>query len=204
MRKGPAVSFDFPAEGRSRETAIRRDAQGRWWNGEVEITHPALTRAFDAWIDRAEDERYCLRNEVNWAYVTIEGAPIVARGASVRTTPPEIWLALSDGREERLDLETLREDRDGTWYCDVRGGTIPCRLDGRAVAALADCLETDATGSVQITLGAIRVRPARVLDPLAPSRAATIEVGGSADAPSTEPSASRNHDATPIRLGTRR
>ena len=34
---------------------IRRDAQGRWWNGGEAIAHPLLTRAFDAWIERADD-----------------------------------------------------------------------------------------------------------------------------------------------------
>lgn len=171
------MHIDLPGEGRSRETKIRRDAQGRWWNDGVPITHPSLARAFDAWIDLADDGRFCLRNDVNWAYVTLEGPPLFARGADVRRDPEgdvDVWLRLSDGREERLDPATLREGPDGALYCDVRQGTLACRFDRPAMMTLADLLDEDARGTV-IALGRASVRPHRTDSPLVPGRHAVVE-----------------------------
>lgn len=162
----------IPVEGRSRETKIRRDARGRWWNDDAEITHPSLCRAFDAWIERAEDGRYCLKNEINWAYVTIEGPPLFARRARVEAGA--LVLSLSDGRDEAVDLTTLREGSDGALACDVRAGTMPCALTSGAMMELAPHLDEDAAGPF-VRVGALRVRPARVTDPLVPFRGAVVE-----------------------------
>jgi hypothetical protein len=149
--------------GLSRETRIRRDALGRWWNGEDPIDHPGLTRAFDAWLDRAPDGRYCLRNDINWAYVELEGAPLFVR--AVRLAGDGVVLSLSDGREERLDPTTLRQDRDGVLHCDARGGAFAARFDRHAQAALEPLLAEDEEGPY-LTLGGARVRPPVVGDPL--------------------------------------
>lgn len=49
-----------------------------------------------------------------------------------------ILLALSDGAEERLDVETLTVDDAGVLRAWVRGGRLEARLASSAVAALAD------------------------------------------------------------------
>jgi hypothetical protein len=163
---------EIPVEGRSRETKIRRDARGRWWNDDAEITHPSLCRAFDAWIERAEDGRYCLKNDVNWAYVSIEGAPLVARRA--RIEGGALRIEISDGRDELVELPTLREGRGGELTCDARGGTMPCSFASGAMMDLAPHLDEDATGAF-LRVGNVRVRPARVTDPLVPFRGAVVE-----------------------------
>lgn len=173
----PRVAIELPGEGRSRETRIRRDASGRWWNDGEAITHPSLVRAFDAWVDLADDGRLCLRNDVNWAYVTIEGPPIFARGAEPRLDEDgdlEVWLTLSDGRRERLDPATLREGPDGALYCDVRGGALACRLERPAMMALAEHFDEDERGTA-LLLGRSLVRPHATRDPLVPARRAVVE-----------------------------
>ncbi len=163
---------EIPVEGRSRETKIRRDARGRWWNDDAEITHPSLCRAFDAWIERAEDGRYCLKNDVNWAYVAIEGAPLFARRARIEADA--LIVALSDGREEVVDLVGLREGAGGSLACDARGATMPCSFTSAAMMDLAPHLDEDARGAF-LRVGSQRVRPARVTDPLVPFRGAVVE-----------------------------
>lgn len=150
-------------EGRSRETKIRRDARGRWWNDDVPITHALLTQAFDAWIDRAEDGRYCLKNDINWAYVTIEGAPVFVRG--VELDGDRVRLRLSDGRVEELDPATLRQDREGALHCQVRGGTLAARFDSHAAVQLDPLIGEDERGPF-VTLSGARVRPPIVDDPI--------------------------------------
>lgn len=150
-------------QGRTRETRIRRDARGRWWNGEDRIDHPNLVRSFDAWIDLADDGRFCLRNDINWAYVEIEGPPVFVR--AVEIDGDAVHLELSDGRRERLDPATLREGEDGGLYCAVRGGRLAARFDRGAASALEDRLGEDERGVYMLVDGE-RVRPPTVGDPL--------------------------------------
>jgi uncharacterized protein len=163
--------------GRSRETKIRRDARGRWWNDGVEITHVLLARAFDRWLGLAPDGsgRYCLSNDINWAYVEIEGAPRFVRSAAIDVVSGEVRLSLSDDTECALDPETLRQDRDGALYCDVPGG-LTARFDPHAAMQLEPLVREDDAG-VFLMIGGTPVRPRVVENPLAMSLA-----GGGASA----------------------
>jgi hypothetical protein len=168
----------FLPTGLTRETQIRRDAKGRWWNGADAITHPMLVRAFDAWIGRAPDGRYCLSNDINWAYVTVEGAPIDVRAVRIEASRERererCVLTLSDGREEPLALTTVREgEDDGALYCDVRGGTLPARFDPHAAMQLGEAA-VDTGEGVALEIGGVRHVPPRVADPLAVQSARAI------------------------------
>jgi uncharacterized protein len=156
-------------QGRSRETTIRRDALGRWFDDGEPLEHPNLLRAFDGWVDRAEDGRYCLRNGVNWAYFTLEGPPFFVRWASVDEAAESVRLRLSDDQLERLDPETLRQGEDGALYCDVRDGTMAACFERHAMQQLEALLREDDQG-VYLALGGKRVRPPQVRDPLVLSR----------------------------------
>ncbi len=150
-------------QGLTRETAIRRDALGRWFHDGQPLEHPNLERAFDRWVERAEDGRYCLKNDINWAYIALEGAPFFVR--TVQLLPDGVDLCLSDDRTERLDPSSLREGPDGALYCEVRGGTLPARFDRHAMQQLEALLREDDRG-VYLALGASKIRPPRVADPL--------------------------------------
>ncbi len=150
-------------QGRTRETQIRRDARGRWFNGKDRIEHPKLTRSFDAWIDRAEDGRFCLSNSINWAYVAIEGPAYFVKDASASADGVTLWL--SGGLEESLDPASLRQGPEGALWCTVRGGRCPARFDNHALSKLSDFIGEDEEG-VYVQVGAERVRPPETADPL--------------------------------------
>jgi hypothetical protein len=150
--------------GASRETRIRRDAQGRWFDDGAPIEHERLCRAFDRWLDRAPDGRYCLHNAIHWVYVEVDGPPAFVRSATLEGD--RVRLSLAGGREELLDPDTLRIGPDGALYCDVRAGRLAARFDNAATMALAPLLGEDAEG-LFLTLGGRVVRPPRVTDPLA-------------------------------------
>jgi hypothetical protein len=138
----PAIPF-----GLTRETRIRIDRDGRFWNEESPITHEALARSLAGWVDvDPESGRYILRNSVNWAFVTVEDAPLVVkaydRGAAEVT--------LSDGATEPLDVATLRLDADDVPYCDVRGGKLPARFSRNAAYALLEDARVEADGRVLV------------------------------------------------------
>jgi hypothetical protein len=161
--------------GKTRETHIRRDAQGRWFDGADPLEHPNLIRAFDTWLDRADDGRYCLRNDINWAYVSIEGPPLFVRAVRLETGGLP-WLAFSDERSEQLDPRTLRQDEGGALYCDARAGQFVARFDRHAQQQLEPVLQEDAQG-VYLALGSERIRPPIVTDPLQPLVSSTGAAG---------------------------
>lgn len=142
--------------GFTRETKIRRDRHGRWFDGGVLIENPAIIQAFDRWVDRAPDGRYCLKNDVNWAYVEIEGPPIFVKDA--RVDEEEIELILSDGRTERLDPDTLHTDLEGFLFCAVRDRSMEAQFTSQAAFRLEPILDEDDQG-VYLTLGGRRFRP---------------------------------------------
>lgn len=154
-------------EGRTRETTIRRDAQGRWFHDGEPLGHPNLIRSFECWIKRAEDGRWCLRNDINWAYFTLEGPPLFVRAARV-AAGDRVVLTLSNGTEEPLRPETLRQDAEGALYCDAADGTLVARFERHAQAHLERVLGEDADG-VYLALAGRRWRPPLVADPLAPA-----------------------------------
>ena len=151
-------------QGRTRETSIRRDARGRWHNGDDPIEHPSVARAFDGWVDRAEDGRYCLSNDINWAYVEIEGPPFFVREARLEPGG-RVMLRLSGDLEEPLDPDSLRQDAEGSVYCDVKGGRLAARFDRYALAALVDAAGGDDEQGPYIELGGRRIRPPVVDEP---------------------------------------
>ncbi|MBK8010661.1 MAG: DUF1285 domain-containing protein [Deltaproteobacteria bacterium] len=155
------VSVDDPRPPTlSRETSIRRDGQGRWFHEGEPVDNRSVARAFDRWIARAPDGRYCLKNEVNWAYVEIEGAPVLVR--AIQVVEDEVRLDLSDDRTERLATETLRQSHDGRLYCDVRGGSLTAEFSSSAAVQLAPWLEEDLDFDLALDLDLDRSRVSRV------------------------------------------
>lgn len=150
-------------QGRTRETEIRRDARGRWFNGADRIEHPKLTRSFDGWIDRAEDGRFCLSNSINWAYIEIEGPAYFVRDAEA--SDDGVVLVLSGDLREPLDPASLRQGPEGALWCAVREGRCPARFDNHALTKLSDWVGEDDEG-VYVAVGSQKIRPPQTPDPL--------------------------------------
>ncbi len=112
--------FRFPApEGRSRESTIRLDRDGRWHHDGELVTHPGLAAALPTWIRRHPDDgRFILSNGYDWCYFTVEGTPYFVDGVTLGDPP---LLRLSDGRSVPLDPATLALDERGALRCRVGG-----------------------------------------------------------------------------------
>ena len=161
MEPEPAPWF----AGLSRETTLYRDAEGRWFHDDQPLEHAKLSRAFDGWIGRGDDGRYCLRNSINWAYIRLDGPPYFVR--SVRLLADGgVELHLSGDREARLEPQSLYQDAAGALYCRVFEERLIARFDSHAAAQLAPRLNEDPTG-VYLDVDGRQVRPPVVDDPLA-------------------------------------
>jgi uncharacterized protein len=121
MRPGDHPDFyRLPApEGRSRESTIVLDREGRFWHDGRLVEHAGLGAALHSWIARHPlDGRYILTNGYDWTYFTVEGAPYTVR--ALRPEPDRVILLLSDGTEESWDPESTRTGDDGALYASVK------------------------------------------------------------------------------------
>jgi len=149
MRPGDHPEFfRFPApEGRSRESTIVLDREGRFKHDGAIVEHPGMARAFASWIGVHPDNgRFILNNGYDWTYFTVEDAPFFV--LSVREAGEGLVLALSDGTESVLDPTTLREGEAGALYATVKDGKFRARFSRAAMAALAPWLVTQENGQI--------------------------------------------------------
>ena len=153
--------FRFPApEGRSRESTIRLDGEGRFFHDGALVEHPKLAQALHTWIARHPDDgRYILTNGYDWTYFTVDDVPFFVR--AVRAEGGDAILVLSDGTEEPLDPSTLRGGARGELYLKVKGGAFDAKMTRFALTQLAPFLEpaTDPSEVVlSTTKGSARLR----------------------------------------------
>jgi hypothetical protein len=144
--------FRFPPpEGRSRESTIVLDREGRFWHEGQLVTHPGMQAAFASWIRRHPDDgRFILSNGFDWTYFTVEDVPFFVR--SLRVEGGEPVLALSDGSEEPFDAASAAlGDRDAL-YVRVKEGAFEARFTPTAQTALEPFLVEGVTGEPELEL----------------------------------------------------
>ena len=130
--------FRLPAPpGRSRESTIRLDAEGRFWHGDELVEHAGMARAFASWIRRHPDDgRFVLSNDYDWTYFEVEDAPFFV----VSVALPNAELELSDGSTERLDPRQLWIGPRERVYTRVKHGQFVAAFTRHAQLALAELL----------------------------------------------------------------
>ena len=129
--------FDLPPPpGRSRESSIVLDGEGRFWHEGELVTHRGMMAAFATWIRRhPRDGRYVLCNGYDWTYFRVVDVPFFVVGVSGAPGCPT--LELSDQTEERLEPETLGVGEHDALYCWVKNGQYEARFTPAAQVALA-------------------------------------------------------------------
>lgn len=149
----------------TRETTIRRTKDGTWFHDGEKVENPAVAKAFDRWVGRAEDGRYILKNAVNWAYVDIEGPPLFVRRAHVEAG--ELWLTFSNDDRKPLAADTLRVDPEGRLFCTAVDSNLSAGFSRRAMLDVAEHLEAHGT-EIRLELGDRQIPVRSVEDPLCP------------------------------------
>ena len=128
-----------PPPGRSRESTIVLDRQGRFWHDGELVTHTGMARAFASWIDvHPDDGRFILQNGYDWSYFEVEDVPYFVTGIAVRDGG--VTLSLSDGSEELLAPESVSVGDSDAVYLRVKNGRFEARLtpaDGAEIGVLA-------------------------------------------------------------------
>jgi hypothetical protein len=115
--------FRFPApEGRSRESSIRLDGEGRFWHEGNLVEHAKLAEAMHGWVSRHPDDgRFILTNGYDWTYFTVDDAAYYVRSVSLEDDGG-VRLHLSDGTDEPWDPSASRIGADDALYTQVKRG----------------------------------------------------------------------------------
>ncbi len=150
-----------PPPGRSRESSIRLDADGRFWHDGEPVTHSGMARAFASWITRHPDDgRFILSNGYDWSYFEVEGTPMFVEG--VRFDDGRPILCLFDGSEEPLAPEALWIGEREALYTEVKGSEFVARFQPSAQVELGPLLVEGESGMALELFGRtfpIRPRP---------------------------------------------
>ncbi len=158
--------FQFPApEGRSRESKLRLDGDGRFHDDGVPVEHAKLAAALHTWIGRHPDDgRWILTNGYDWTYFKVDDVPFFVR--SIRPEGDDAILVLSDGTEEPLDPSTVTTGPEGALYLKVshpsaeaaKAGPFPAKLTRFAQTQLDPFLkEEDGAAVLTTKRGSIRL-----------------------------------------------
>lgn len=128
--------FDLPPPpGRSRESGIVLDGEGRFWDHGELVTHRGMQDAFATWIRRhPRDGRFILCNGYDWTYFRVDDVPYFVRGLGGSASEPT--LLLSDRSEEPLDPARLSVGARDALYARVKGDQFEARFTPGAQAAL--------------------------------------------------------------------
>lgn len=158
--------FRFPApEGRSRESTLRLDAEGRFFHDDLPVEHAKLAEALHTWIARHPDDgRFILTNGYDWTYFKVDDVPFFVRSIRTEGIPGEgrdAILVLSDGTEEPLDPSSVRVGPRGDLYLVVKreaeGGPFDAKMTQFAQTQL-DPFLTEENGEVVLATKRGRVR----------------------------------------------
>lgn len=157
MRPGDHPEFFRfpPPEGRSRESTIVLDREGRFTHDGALVEHAGMARAFASWIGvHPDDGRFILNNGYDWTYFTVEDTPYFVDG--VREENGALWLALSDGSESQLDPSALRTGENAALYTTVKAGKFRARFSRAAQIALGPWLVSGENGQICLEIAGTR------------------------------------------------
>jgi uncharacterized protein len=157
MRPGDHPEFfHFPApEGRSRESSIVLDGEGRFHHDGALVEHPGMARAFASWIDlHPDDGRFILNNGYDWSYFRVDDVPFFVLG--VREQDGALWLRLSDGSESALNPDSLELGARGALYTTVKNAKFRARFTQAAQIALGPWLGARENGEIFLEIAGRR------------------------------------------------
>jgi hypothetical protein len=141
MAAGPPAEWTLPE--------LRVDADGDWWDGDVQITHPGVLANLQGSL-RRDGEGYFIQTRVRIP-VRVADAPFVVTRIERRGEALRGWL--NDGSQEDVDPATLRLGRGDVPYCAVKGGAFEARLSRPAtyqLLALAEYDEGSGRGALRL------------------------------------------------------
>ena len=128
---------------------LRVDAEGEWWDGDMQITHHGVLANLRGSL-RRDAGGYFIQTRVRIP-VQVTDAPFVVTRVERRGDTLHGWL--NDGSEEDVEPSTLRVGPRDVPYCAVKGGAFEARLSRAAtyqLLALAEYDERSGRGALRL------------------------------------------------------
>jgi hypothetical protein len=128
---------------------LRVDADGDWWDDDVQITHHGVLANLQGNL-RRDGDGYFIQTRVRIP-VEVADAPFVVTRIERRGEALHAWL--NDGNEQDIDPATLRLGGGDVPYCAVKGGAFDARLSRAAayqLLALAHYDEPSGRGALRL------------------------------------------------------
>ena len=129
---------------------FRIDADGDWFDGDVEITHHGILANLRGNL-RRDAEGYFIQTRVRIP-VRVDDAPLVV--TRIEPRGDVLRMTLNDGTEEPLDPATLRLGARDVPYAAVKGGAFEARFNRAAawqLLTLAEYDEASGAGSLRVS-----------------------------------------------------
>jgi hypothetical protein len=108
------------------------DADGDWWDDDVQITHHGVLANLQGNL-RRDGDGYFIQTRVRIP-VEVADAPFVVTRIERRGEALHAWL--NDGNEQDIDPATLRLGGGDVPYCAVKGGAFEARFSRAAAYQL--------------------------------------------------------------------
>ena len=129
---------------------LRIDAEGAWYDDDVEITHPGVVANLQGNL-RRDAEGYFIQTRGRIPVVVADVPWVVIR---VERRGETLHAFLNDGTEEDVDPATVRIGAGDVPYCAVKQGAFEARFSRAAAFQLLAHAEYDArTGRGSLRLG---------------------------------------------------
>ena len=128
--------------------ALRIDADGDWYDGDVQITHAGILANLRGNLKK-DAQGYFIQTRLRIP-VDVADAPLVVSRIERRGEALHVWL--NDGGEQDVDPATLRIGRGDIPYCTLATG-FDARLSRAAayqLLALADYDEPSGRGALRL------------------------------------------------------
>lgn len=117
---------------------LRLSDEGVWYHEGVEITHARTIELFFKSVS-FQNGRYFLTGEKSPVPIEVEDVAFFVRG--LQKKDGELWIKISDGSEENLDVKTIAVGKDNQLYCLIKEGRAPAKFERKVYYELMKKLE---------------------------------------------------------------
>jgi uncharacterized protein len=102
------------------------DKEGNWFQDGIPVLHRWTYLYNNSLLKRDEEGRYYIDEGRGRIYATVEDTPFVVKMIDKREGG--FYLILNDETEEKLDLSTLKLNKENVPYASVKGGEFEARF----------------------------------------------------------------------------
>ena len=106
------------------------DKEGTWFHNGIEIRHKKIIRLFNESVNITDDGTHVIHYSRYTYPINIEDTAVFVTGVRYEGFGPfeKVFINLSTGKQEELDIETLYYRNNNALYCRVMNGTMVAKF----------------------------------------------------------------------------